>query len=46
MFLREWEDFIKLNFLKDSFEVDLNNFKIIYENVIDLLIRLEFVDIE
>lgn len=44
--LREREDLIKLNFLKDSLEADLNNFKTIHENVTDLLIRLEVVDTE
>ena len=44
--LRERKDFIKLSFLKDSLEADLNNFKTLHENVTDVLIRLELVDTE
>ena len=44
--LREGEDLIKLNFLKDGLEADLNNFKTIHEKVTDLLIRLGLVDTE
>ena len=44
--LKEQKDFIKLRFLKDSLEADLNNFNTIHENVTDLLIRLELVDTE
>ena len=44
--LREREDLIKLNFLKDSLEANFNNFKTIHENMTDLLIRLELIDTE